>query len=490
MSSGFVTTNLSRRPDRVKSGKGTEVNLPPALAFALRTKFSVNDYRWPNPVSSYRTGPSYDREASKPGAIVGNTYVSEVLAEAAGDIGHEFLMRRVTDFRGLTTSHKPLPTFDGYLNQLSNPIPVFPISPKGGGVSYQDFIDKSYGFVKSDSALVTLGTSFIKDTNPIQSQVNLLSDIAEAFTSGFYLPDLLGKQIISAAIKSSKRRDLIRSTGGEYLNYLFGYKPLANDIAKVGFLIDHVNKIVNQWIKDNGTIVRRRRKVPGSFKVGRSASYTQTDDIFGNSTTVNMFAPPPTGGWTEPTVAGVSFSTPQSSWGQVEQTGLWVERLSSEITFSAGYEYDFSRMGLPVEAGQSAQEIMHNSAVRDDLESIVFGLDPSSLGRAAFDATPFSWLLDWFVNVGDVLDNFRGLNSRGVQMLWGYVTEKAEREFYFQHRMTYKPTNDVYFQSSGFSAQKAIRRIRATPFGFGTSFGSLTSDQSAILAALGASRIK
>jgi len=331
---------------------------------------------------------------------------------------------------------------------------------------------------------VTLGTSFIKSTNPIQSQVNLLSDIAEAFASKELLPALLGKQIVGSAVDPRKRRDLIRSTGGEYLNYIFGYKPLADDIAKVGVLIDTVNSMIDQWIKDSGTIVRRRRKVPGDWSVVEDRVIPSGTTL--SSTSINF--PTPGAFQNVPNVADWS-AIGNSSGGvsNVDVRGFGTRRVISELTFSAGYMYDVSRMFLPVEGG-SAAELMSNATVRDGLWDIAFGLDSASIATALYDATPFSWLLDWFVNVGDVIDNFRGLQARGVQMLWGYMCETAFMESYYEYVLTWKPTDTVFFRTNGFCAQKAVTRIRATPFGFGTTFGSLTSSQSATLAALAAAK--
>jgi len=341
------------------------------------------------------------------------------------------------------------------------------------------------GLAKTDSELITLGTSFIKSTNPIQSQVNLLSSIAEVIVDGALLPGLLGKSIVSSIIDPRKRRDIIRATGGEYLNYIFGYKPLADDIAKVGVLIDTVNSIVDQWIKDSGTHVRRRRKVPGvwtpdTVKVGKDFNYTSCSSM------AHWF-PIPGRIYGQDNVATPGFNDSSTARAQMSCKGLMASRRNSEITFGAGYEYDFASMYLPVTGG-SAADLMHNSALREDLVEIAYGLDPGSIVGALYDATPFSWLLDWFVNIGDVIDNFRGLQSRGVQLLWGYITETVVRESYFEYTLTWNPTGEVFFRTNGFYDQKSIRRIRATPFGFGTSFGSLSASQSATLAALAAAK--
>jgi len=453
-------------------------------------KFSVNDFAFTNPITSYRSGPSFERNVRKPGATFSEQNVNEFLAYQLGDRGHPFLCKRVTDFHGRTFGFRPDITASPKWDQVTNSVPATASTSAGftganlsalGGSTVGN--DPDWSFAKTDSELITIGTSFIKSTNPIQSQVNLLSDIAEAITSGFFLPELLGKQIISSAISPSKRKNLIKAIGGEYLNFIFGVKPLADDIAKVGVLIDTVNSLVDQWIKDNGTIVRRRRRVPGLPKPTANLTFD------GRSTSG----------------LAVGFSTPGKLWGKanpvdalciadtatvnsnIDIRGFMTSHVTSELTFSSGYQYDLTQLLLPVHGG-SAADLLHNTALRGELVALAFGLDPASIPRAVFDATPFSWLLDWFVNIGDLFDNFRGLQSRGVQLLWGYITETAIRESYYEWNLTWKPSGRVFFRTNATLTQKVINRKRATPFGFGVDFGSLSSSQSAILAAIAATR--
>ena len=491
MSSGYVTTNLGRKPDQVRNNHLSPVSVD-LSAVNPSWKFSLNDFMFRNPITSYRSGPSYEREVRKPGAVFSDQNLNEFLASLAGDIGHEFSMKRVTRLSGNTFSRRPSPLASPMWDKFTAPVQfLFTDSTSTNNDLNSNFwvdrttstADCSFGFVKSDSDLITLGTSFIEQTNPIQSQVNLLSDIAEAIADGALLPGLLGKTIVSSVIDPRKRSALIRSLGGEYLNYIFGYRPLADDAAKVGVLIDTVNSLVDQWIKDNGTIVRRRRKVPGQwhadptrqrdFSLATCGGVAHWISIPGQLYGANNVQFP-----------GFQDSSARSS---MSLRGLTASRISSEITFSAGYQYDFTSMLVPT-GGQSAEEVLHSTALRGELTEIAFGLDPGSFFTALYDATPFSWLLDWFVNVGQVLDNFRGLQARGVQMLWGYVTETAIRESYYEYTLTWIPTGNVFLRTYGFFDQKSIRRIRATPFGFGSSFGGLSSSQAATLAALAAAK--
>jgi len=492
MSSGYVTTNIGRKPDQVRTNKLSPVSVDLSAVNPL-WKFSVNEFEFRNPITSFRSGPSFDRESRKPGAVYSEQNLGEVLATAQGDIGHEFAMQRVTRFCGNTFSRRPSATMSPNWGRLNGPFQSIFTDTTWFGINSNFWLDRlnfsspvRYPFIKTDSDLVTLGTSFIKETNPIQSQVNLLSSIAEAIVDSALLPGLLGKEIFSSVVDPRKRGSLIRSLGGEYLNYIFGYKPLADDIAKLGVLIDTVNGIVDQWIKDSGTIVRRRRRTGGELKNDLSRTYG-FDYPNCAGTTFWFSVPGRVYGETDGQFPGQPWQDSAQVKSNVALSGLMGCRVSSEITFSAGYTYDFASLRVPT-GDNSAADLMHDAALREDLTAIALGLDPGSIATALYDATPFSWLLDWFVNIGDVLDNLRGLTSRGVQMTWGYITETAIRESYYEYSLKWTPTSDVFFRSYGFYDQKSVRRIRATPFGFGSSFGSLTSSQLSILGALAAAK--
>lgn len=482
MSEGMVTTNLKRRPDFVKGPTGVGVDLSTFLQRPV--KFSTLDYEFPNPITSFRSGPQFDRLSGQKGAVTStSSNPGEIFARATGDIGHEFSMRKVVKFLGYTKSRRVDVSLPPQLDALTNPIPTF-VPGNNSSNLYSKFYDKDWKFVSNDSQLSTLGTSFIKSTNPIQSQVDLLSDISEAIVDGALLPEIVGKNIVSALINPKNRRALIHASGAEFLNYIFGFKPLADDAAKVGVLIDHVNDIVNQWIKDNGTVVRRRRRAlerEGIYSA-EDFSYSPTNGLGQNYT----FFLPDSGspGYINSSIGyGYKAASPN-----VSIHGHLYCTLSQEITFSAGYMYDFSRLLIPSPEGSSAADLMHDAALRGRLDLIAFGLDTASLPKSAYDAIPFSWLLDWFANIGDILDNFRGLQSRGVQLLWGYLTETSEYYADYLAYHTFTPTGQTFFTSAGTCAQKAIRRIRATPFGFGVQFGSLSQSQIEILGALLASK--
>jgi len=122
MSSGYVTTTSGRKPDVVKSKSSRgDVNLS---QYNSLWRFNVDEWKCSNPITSFRSGPSYEFATKKPGAIFGSTNLNEFYASIAGDIGHEFSMKKVTRLSGNTTSRRPSPVASPYWSIFTNPVPV------------------------------------------------------------------------------------------------------------------------------------------------------------------------------------------------------------------------------------------------------------------------------------------------------------------------------------------------------------------------------
>jgi len=102
---------------------------------------------------------------------------------------------------------------------------------------------------------------------------------------------------------------------------------------------------------------------------------------------------------------------------------------------------------------------------------------------------PWSWLLDWVANIGDVLRNFTMFGPDGLVMHYGYMMST-------QKRWT-EVTIDQAVLANGepiapcwqrFGTELKLRR-KASPYGFGIDPAiAFSTRQWAILAALGMTR--
>jgi hypothetical protein len=100
--------------------------------------------------------------------------------------------------------------------------------------------------------------------------------------------------------------------------------------------------------------------------------------------------------------------------------------------------------------------------------------------------TPWSWLVDWFTNAGNVIDNLVSASQDGV----------VSKNLYLMHHrieeLVFTQTFNFFSGARSVSWSRVIdtkqRDHAGTPFGFGLSAGSLSGKQWSILGALGISK--
>lgn len=120
----------------------------------------------------------------------------------------------------------------------------------------------------------------------------------------------------------------------------------------------------------------------------------------------------------------------------------------------------------------------------EQISNLLLGtrLTPSVLWELA----PWSWLTDWFWNVGDIISNASSLSDDGLVLRYGYL---------MRHTLAF----NRYTISSGVTLQGGLKtgpitatftretkeRVKATPYGFGLDPASFSAGRWAILGALG-----
>jgi hypothetical protein len=122
-----------------------------------------------------------------------------------------------------------------------------------------------------------------------------------------------------------------------------------------------------------------------------------------------------------------------------------------------------------------------------------FGVVPDL--TTAWNLTAWSWLFDWAVNLDSLFANVSYLGPKGVSIHYAYLM--AETEVRQEYVCNYG-FRDTYVAGAPFSSQslsqsiltRTKQRVRASPFGFGITYSSLSTKQKAILAALGMSRAR
>jgi len=292
--------------------------------------------------------------------------------------------------------------------------------------------------------LTTLGTKFISQTIPTNPVVDGSVALAELFREG--LPSMIG----SALLKN--RASFFKSLGSEYLNIEFGWKPLVSDLQNAAKAVVESEKIIRNLIKHSGKDLRRKRLLPPEIS---------TVPGFLNNVNPSNLGPR----WTSPTTMFTTDRTVRQQWF----SGCYV------------YHYDPSRM---TELSRIATQAR-----------ILYGLKltPDVLWNLA----PWSWLVDWFANVGPILSNVSAFQNDGLVLKYGYVMEHTTRTY---NRAWYGSKlipddarrnqqrlvlNDPHFDEFFCETKE---RIKATPYGFGLNTAAFTNRQWAILGALGLTR--
>lgn len=277
---------------------------------------------------------------------------------------------------------------------------------------------------------------------------------APSASVGIMLAELVKDGLPRATISTLKSlRNSPRGAADDFLNFQFGWKPLIGDIRDLIAVLRNHNKIIAQYARDSGRPVRRRRSLP---------SVRTTEILPGN----------------------IPFLSNDADLGGMFGRGAVEITDQVETWFSGEFVYE-----LPIR-----DSVMNDLLYYERLADKLLGL--SLTPELLWELTPWSWLVDWVTNVGDVMSNVTAFVQHGMVMPYGYVQHRVTREYKFV-------AADIVFGSSNYSREGSwptpitrsrryvhMYRRKANPYGFGMTWDGLSKTQLAILAALGLSRGK
>jgi len=249
-----------------------------------------------------------------------------------------------------------------------------------------------------------------------------------------------------------------RKLGNEYLNVQFGWKPFIGDVQKMYQMYRNIDSRLAQIVRDNGKGIHRKREVQNN---------TTTSTSFNNDYSF------PFGGWSDPPPNWVPGRS------NVTETVT-----NSDVSWFVGrFRYYIPDIGT--------------SQWKKSMTRKLYGATVSP--EVLYNALPWSWLMDWFVNVGDVMSNLSN-NVDNLTADYAYVMRTRRMELNNTATTSWEGINANLGTSieSIIPAGSATRslsyteeiksRTGATPFGFGLSYDGLSAYQTSILAAIGAKR--
>lgn len=247
-----------------------------------------------------------------------------------------------------------------------------------------------------------------------------------------------------------------RNLGSEYLNQVFGWFPFVNDVRKMINLYHSVDKRMAQIRKENGKNIRRKATIRNDTS---------------SSQTVTIYEYP--------------YANVLGAPGEIDSPGRTQYKLTTttktKTWFVGSFRYYlFDPSPSPVSDAR--------------MKLALFGALPTP--ELLWEVMPWSWLIDWFSNVGDVMSNASpnavdNLTSR-YSFVMEHITETIEASAHVSHGQMATsgrqwPSLDNTFKTTVKTESKA-RLGGGNPFGLGVQLSSLSGRQLGILAALGLSR--
>jgi hypothetical protein len=251
----------------------------------------------------------------------------------------------------------------------------------------------------------------------------------------------------------SLARDRVLMPGAilnQYLNYEFGWAPFIGDLKKLYHAYSVYNRSIAQLHRDNSRWIKRG---------GTVLSVRETSDV----TTVEDFA-----GLVYPALTSDFFSGHGDGYHVRSKLYTYTQR---DVWFSGEFKYHVPAYDVdPSKA--DAYEVMGQM-----LHYYGVGVTPN----VVWELTPWTWLVDWFSNVGDNVANLSAM----------FADQLVSREAYVMCHAKKLAVNDsTIFLRDGdvkclwYQEIETKKRTMANPYGFGLSFDDLSERQLAILTAL------
>lgn len=281
----------------------------------------------------------------------------------------------------------------------------------------------------SNSTLNAMGTRAIAAVAPTNPTFDLATTLGELMAE---------RKFFSVPGKND-------SLPGEYLNYQFGIAPTIGAFQDLREAIATKEKVMRQYQRDAGNVIRRKFRFEPERTVDRYAPISQR--------VVGM---------------GPGLNTWQNPSGSLTRTTTTTQ----DYWFAGAFRYSIPQDAFPKQMAEL-----------DRLYGVVPGIS------TGWELVPFSWLVDYFSPIGSLLQNLDAFMKDGLVLPYAYImsTTIVEDEYHWRGPIYNSGGSIQQVEVVSTVRKTRMRRLHATPFGFGLLAGDLTPKQFSILAALGLS---
>lgn len=260
----------------------------------------------------------------------------------------------------------------------------------------------------------------------------------------------------------SSIRDAPKRVADHFLNHNFGWVPFVNDLVSFHDVYQNSEKYIEQITRDNNSWIKRVRVMDDIESV---TPITKGGITAGVNPFIGNF---PWNMCRSRTIPGLGATMAQWSIREEVHTRVWA--MGSFKYYRP--EFDAS--------------LADYSSQWNDLQRRlkVWGAEISPTN--VYKSTPWTWLIDWFSNVGDNIDLANDILVDGVASRYMYVMRHWTRRLIFATSIFYWQ-GDINLEWNRFIETKQRQRASSS-FGFSLLPKDLSVKQWSILTALGLSR--
>lgn len=251
--------------------------------------------------------------------------------------------------------------------------------------------------------------------------------------------------------------DFFREIGSGYLNIAFGWMPFVKDLTNMFRSIAKSSEIINQYLRDSGRNVRRRYEFEPVFRTQRDTFRNPYGPLNYVSDYDNM---------------GDLYGPHISTWNQ---DVIRTRSSEEKYWFSGAYTYYVN----------DGQDLLSKVRAAEQLANHLLGirLTPDLL----YELMPYSWLIDWWSNLGTITQNAVAFKNDNLVLRYGYLMRTCtQRDVYTVSGIRFNN-----YDPGTIAMVKSVitkSRVRSTPYGFGLDPNAFSAKQWAILGALGMSK--
>lgn len=320
----------------------------------------------------------------------------------------------------------------------------------------------------SDATISSMAATQIRRIAPSQSEINLTRSLGE-------LRDF------PAMLKASNYKpSSFKSAGSAYLNVAFGINPTLSDVQKLAETVVSAAPILDAYVRQE----KRRMRKSGRQELWSYSNSGETAVKVGHTT--NEY-------WA---LEGISMklswlmgTSPSSRSDVVAPVFQWSLAGRQEVRTSSTYEYF-----IPAPEGLDGRM---SRAVKLARRLVGGGVDATTI----YDLTPYSWLVDWFFDVGGLISYQQNcVDNQLVAIRKSFsvveTLDASVRVSGFNH-VPGSIAGAYPFISASVSGglnqtatlrHKKLRRRAGNPYSISPTWTDMSRQQWAILASMGLSR--